>query len=343
MNKNFFRVRPLIQAIKGDFKRQLLRIGLFVFCVLLLVAIECWDHFAPLPAHDWMATNLKKIKVNQQNEISFAVFGDNKNSFTTFEELLKHIDQDHDIAFALDLGDLVYDGEKEKYRYFFNQLRRNLHLPILTAIGNHELKENGRGLYYDIFGPFYYSFQIGNNYFIVLDDANEIGLDFWQSRWLEEELIKSQHFSTRFIFMHVPLFDPRGGMYKHCLPEREAHKLAVLFQKYRVTHIFASHIHGYFNGQWQGVPYTITGGAGAELYGIDPSHFFYHYLKVKVKDGTAQIQVHRLPSPDYEWLDRLGFIAWLYIYAFIRIHGIEMALFLIAAGLLMLTLRSRKT
>lgn len=315
--------------------------GLFFFCLFLLMIFELWDHFSPLPAHDWIATNREKIQTRDPNDFSFAVFGDNKNSHTTFERLLKQVDHEPDVAFAIDLGDLVYDGEKQKYRHFFNQVRSNLTLPLLTAIGNHELRENGRGLYYEVFGPFYYSFRIGRNYFIVLDDAEEKGLDLWQNTWLEEELRKARDFDTRFVFMHVPLFDPRGGIYHHCIPESAATELAVLFRKYRVTHIFASHIHGYFTGRWQEIPYTITGGAGGELFGTDPRHYFYHYLRVHVQDGSVDIHVQRVPSPDYEWLDRLGLIAWVYLSAFVRFHGIELALILLAGWVLVLTWRSR--
>ena len=67
-----------------------------------------------------------------------------------------------------------------------------------------------------------------------------------------------------------------------------------MFKKYRVSHIFAAHIHSFFEGQWDGVPYTITAGAGAKLYGADPQHFFYHYTKVTVKGDRVQTQVHRL-------------------------------------------------
>lgn len=310
--------------------------GLFFVCILLLTAIESCYHFAPLPAHDWIATNLQKIRVKQPNDFSFAVFGDNKNSHTTFNALLKQVNHDPDIAFAIDIGDLVFDGEKEKYRYFFNQVRDNLELPLLAAVGNHELREKGRGIYYDIFGPFYYSFQIGKNYFIVLDDANEAGLDQWQIQWLEKELKKAQSYNTRFVFMHVPLFDPRGNSYHHCLPKDAANSLNALFHKYHVTHIFASHIHSYFSGQWEGIPYTITGGAGAELIGTDPAHYFYHYLKVHVKEGGVSIHVHRLPSPENEWVERLGLVAWLHLSAFLRFHGIELDLFLLMGGLLIL-------
>jgi len=315
----------------------------FLLCILLLTAIEGWYDFAPLPAHDWIANNLQKIRVKRPNDFYFAVFGDNKNSGATFDTLLKMENRDPDIAFGIDVGDLVFDGEREKYRYFIKQVRNNSSLPFLTAIGNHELLEKGRGLYYNILGPFYYSFRIGRNYFIVLDDANEIGLDQWQRKWLEKELKKAQNYNTRLVFMHVPLFDPRDKKHHHCLPKDSAKSLLTLFQKYHVTHIFASHIHGYFTGQWGGIPYTITGGAGAELVGTSPEHYFYHYLKVHVKEGRIDIYVQHIPSPDYEWLDRLGSALWLYLCAFIRFHGIELALFLIMGKLLTLTFTRKQT
>jgi len=334
--KLFRIIRHLLRVTKGACRRHPITMGLFFLCLLLSVAIEGWYRFSPLPAHNWLITNLKKIQVKDPNNFCFAVFGDNKNSYTTFNKLLRRVNRDHDIAFAIDVGDLVYDGEKEKYLYFFDQVTDNLHLPFLTAIGNHELREKGRDLYYDMLGPFYYSFHIGRTYFIVLDDANEVGLDEWQKIWLEKELQKAQGYTNRLVFLHVPLFDPRGGIYHHCLPEKSAKPLLAIFQKYHVSHIFASHIHAYFSGQWEGIPYTITGGAGGELVGTDPQHYFYHYLKVKIQGDQMKIAIKRISSPDYEWMDRLRDIIWLYLYAFIRFHGIELALFLLMGKLLLL-------
>jgi CII-binding regulator of phage lambda lysogenization HflD len=84
--------------------------GLLLFCLLLLMTIEGWEHFSALSAHDWIATNLHKIQTIDPNDFSFAVFGDNKNSHTTFEALLKQLDQEPDVAFAIDVGDLVYSS-----------------------------------------------------------------------------------------------------------------------------------------------------------------------------------------------------------------------------------------
>jgi hypothetical protein len=113
-----------------------------------------------------------------------------------------------------------------------------------------------------------------------------------------------------------------------------------LFKQYNVSHVFASHIHGYYQGQWQGIPYTITGGAGAQPVGKGPKHDFFHYIKVSVKGNTVDMAVQPIPSPDYEWLDRLGSIAWLYVFSFVRFHGVQLALFLLMAYLLGAALRT---
>ena len=75
--------------------------------------------------------------------------------------------------------------------------------------------------------------------------------------------------------MHVPPYDPRGGRHQHFLPEKASEKLIKLFRKYAVTHIFASHIHGYFEGKWGDIPFTITGGAGATLRGYEHRSIFF--------------------------------------------------------------------
>jgi hypothetical protein len=78
------------------------------------------------------------------------------------------------------------------------------------------------------------------------------------------------------------------------------------------------------------------------LAGRDPKHDFFHYLKVSVKGNTVDVMVQRLPSPDYEWTDRFGSTAWLYLYAFFRFNGIQGALFLLMAYLLGAAIRTDK-
>ena len=338
--KKFFFTKGKVAIIAETIKRNPVKICSLIICILLFAALEVWGHFSPLPAHQWNMINLKEIDVADPGNFSFAVFGDNRNSKYVFENLLRLIDHDPDIAFAVSLGDMVQKGEKERYRWLIQQVRNNLGIPLLTVMGNHERRGKGSDLYRVIFGPSYFSLKIGKNLFIVLDNSNGKGFDPGQEQWLMKELKKSGNCDTRNVFMHAPLYDPRGGSHHYCLPNKASEKLIKLFRKYNVTHIFVSHIHGYFEGKWEGIPFTITGGAGAELQGNGPDHDFFHYLKVHIKNGNVHVEVKRVPSPPYEQMSRFSYMAWLYLFSFFRFNGIQTLLLLVAAGLAIAIFRS---
>ncbi len=270
-----------------------IKMTLAFLCILSFIGLSFWNSYAPLSIHDWNKIEVSKIKLANPDDFTFAVFGDNKGNYSFFNPLLQDISGDKEIAFAIDIGDLVGDGKRSQYRHFLNQVREKLTVPFLTATGNHDFNNNnGFDHYRNIFGPTYYAFQAGQYSFMVLDATNDSGFDKTQHQWLEDELKNAQDAKARFIFMHIPPFDPRGG--GSYLPERDRNDLQELFTRYSVTHLFTSHIHGYFSGVWGGVPYTITGGAGARLQGSDPQHFFHHYMKVHVKNGKVDIAVKRI-------------------------------------------------
>jgi serine/threonine-protein phosphatase CPPED1 len=270
-------------------------VALMVLVLLAWVGTNLGAESGAVPARTWNHDNLERIKVPADDNLTFAVLGDNRSNPEVFGRVLNHLSRDPSLAFAMDVGDLVETGTVENFSNFLAQVRQHLHLPFLTAIGNHDLdQDRAPRLYRQIFGPDYYAFQIKDNYFIVVNDTGKTGVDEAQWRWLEKELEKSQAYQTRLVFLHTPLFDPRGGDHHHALPEDIGRRLAALFSRYHVSHIFAGHIHGYFAGVWEGVPFTITAGAGAPLYGNDSEHFFYHYLKVILKDGKVDIKVQRL-------------------------------------------------
>jgi predicted phosphodiesterase len=276
--------------------RNILTFGL-IFLILLTWAIAGQGSEAgPLSARDWNQTQLQCLKVPAGETLTFAVLGDNRSNPAVFIQLLKQMDRDTNLAFAIDLGDLVETGTVKNFRTFLDQVRQYLRLPLLTVIGNHDLEPSrSPRLYQKIFGPDHYAFAIKGNYFIVVNDVEKTGIGQAQWRWLEKELQKSQTYKTRLVFLHTPLFDPRSGEH-HALPKDTGRKLAALLRHYQVTHVFAGHIHSYFSGKWDGIPYTITGGGGAPLYGVNPEHFFYHYLKVSLRAGKVSIKVQRLAS-----------------------------------------------
>jgi serine/threonine-protein phosphatase CPPED1 len=275
----------------------IVRLGLIIMGLLVWVGAGLAAETAPLPAKDWNPRQVERLKAPAGDTLTFAVLGDSRSNPAVFAGVLKALAGDPSLTFAIEVGDMVERGALEQFDAFFQQIRSAIRLPFLTVAGNHDLgKDRDLTLYREIFGPDYYAFQLKGNYFIMVNDEGAGGVGEAQWRWLEGELKKSQSYQTRLVFLHTPLSDPRGGENHHCLPEATGRRLAALFRQYHVTHVFAGHIHSYFSGNWDGVPYTITAGAGAPLYGNDPAHFFYHYLKVTLRGDQVDVQVQRLAT-----------------------------------------------
>jgi 3',5'-cyclic AMP phosphodiesterase CpdA len=284
--------------IKNQLQRLItVRVGLIILWLLAWAVVYLGTDPAPLPARDWNLRQVERLQAPKGGTLSFAVLGDNRSNPGVFGRVLQQIDGDPGLAFAIEVGDMVEQGTLAQFQDFFKQIRSAVRLPFLTVAGNHDLgKDQDLTLYRKIFGPDYYAFQLGDYYFIVLNNNLYTGMGEAQMAWLEGELRKSQGYKTRLVFLHIPLFDPRGGDEHHCLPEATGRQLAALFCQYRVSHIFAGHIHSYFSGAWDGVPFTITGGAGAPLYGTDPEHFFHHYLKVTLQASEVHVEVQRIKA-----------------------------------------------
>ncbi len=286
--------------------------------ILFAVGVKIYTNLSFPRISDWNYHQLQQID-QTKDELSFVVFGDNRNSNRTFNDMVKKVNKDN-IMFAIDGGDLVFNSGMENYIFFVNQVKR-FHKPLMTVVGNHDI-EGERNNYYTLFGRFYYSFHSGSSYFIVLDSSDST-VDAWQIGWFEQELQKAQQYKYRFVFMHVPLYDPQEGAYAMGQSLKDlgvAKRLNDLCDSYHVTMLFTSHIHGYFSGKWHATPYIITGGAGAPLDGVNAKHYFYHYIKVNVKNNGVFYDVVKLPSPDFELLDRTAAYVWIYICSFYNIH-----------------------
>jgi hypothetical protein len=287
-----------------------------IYSVFSLAGISNWN-FQQLPLQ-----KINKLIDKTKNEFSFVVFGDNRNSIKPFKYLITKVNEE-DALFAVDCGDLVSHGEEKNFRRFLKQIK-SLHKPLLTVIGNHDLHENDSTIYCKKFGKLYYSFAIKNSYFVILDDAKE-NLDQVQMNWLEDELKKSQNYRYRFIFIHVPLYSVSQKVeYQigHSMKDLFlAKKLNNLFDKNNVTMLFASHIHGYYRGTWGNTPYIITGGAGAKLFGFDPQHYFYHYVRVNVSDNGVHYKVIKINALPDSHIDKfLSIHFWNYMIILMLIY-----------------------
>ncbi|WP_424356461.1 metallophosphoesterase family protein [Methanobacterium sp. MBAC-LM] len=201
-----------------------------------------------------------------ESNFSFAVYGDDGNSGGRFDHLIKSLNGKN-VLFSVDNGDLTTLGTSMHFGYFLIDAKQ-LKAPLLTNIGNHDLSGSGsESNYINVFGNPYYSFSEKNSYFIVLDDANS-DVNGTQMNWLKNELRGSQNYKYRFIFMHIPLYDPKYNSTVEGLSlgnSTTAKTLNNLFDEYNVTMLFTSHIRGYFHGVWGKTPFITTEGAGSPL------------------------------------------------------------------------------
>ena len=240
---------------------------------------------------------LKKINLGNQHQksFSFVVMGDNRDGDNVLRKIISNINKDEDVSFVLNNGDLVPDGYKKEFSNYLGIIKKS-NKPFLSIIGNHEIPwYDGESNYKHVFGKTHFAFSYGNSYFIVLDSSNK-KIKKEQKQWLVKELKISQKFTNRFVLTHVPLYDPRKGKYAkgHSLKSlKKAEKLNNIFDKYKVTMLFCSHIHFYYRGIWQKTPFIITGGAGAPLKKYKNSGF-YNYIKVIVNGSHVEYKVIKI-------------------------------------------------
>ncbi len=254
--------------------------------IVLFLFLLCGILYARIPVND--AALARIAKTQQHLPFSFAVMGDNRDGDGVFEKILSQLDMS-DVVFAVNNGDLVSNGWEYQFKRYVD-IVSHYKKPLLSAIGNHEIPLffSSRSNFKKYIGRPYFSFVYANSYFIFLDNAKKKRVSKKQMRWLRQELQKAQAYKNRFVFLHVPLYDPRKGDFKrgHSMKDlKNAKELNKLFDRYGVTMLFTSHIHSFYSGVWHKTPYIITGGAGAPN---DRDGGFYHYIIVHVdKDGVC--------------------------------------------------------
>ncbi|WP_456386510.1 metallophosphoesterase family protein [Desulfolithobacter sp.] len=306
-------------------RRTWFRLLLIVLILCFWAYIEIADLF-PIEDHDLNFQALQTLEQrHEKGTFTFAFLADAKNS-PVFSDVVRKLNNDQTLQFAIIGGDLVLYPDRDTFRQYLDQ-RRDLEIPNLTLPGNHDVAFHNMDMYYHIFGRMYYSFVLGDAKFILLDNSNETSLGDEQEAWLEKELKDGLQYKYRFVFMHVPLWDPRdksGALvrYAHALKDADvARRLEDLFLRYRVTTLFTSHIHAWYDETIHGLHTIVSGGAGAELVGKDPEHTFYHYVRVTVGEQKVTTELVKIDKNiTYSGMKKYMHLAGLYLLTFGRIY-----------------------
>jgi hypothetical protein len=164
-------------------------------------------------------------------------------------------------------GDNIYpDGDptyfQEAWRDPYGWVKEE-GVEIAASLGNHDIEggdaEEVMGLL-DIPGPWYRE-RVGDVELFVLN-GNRVG-DPRQTQWLREALQGSDA-GWQIAVFHQPAF----SCSKHGSTPGVVREWVPLFEKHGVDLVLNGHDHNYQRFASEGVTYVVTGGGGAELYGL---------------------------------------------------------------------------
>ena len=157
-----------------------------------------------------------------------------------------------------------------------------------------------------MYGPVYYSFDVGRIHYVVLDDNFFIGRDYFyigyleerQMRWLEKDLARVQPGSTVVVCLHIPSTceeqDRKQFRYDRAGSTMTNHRgLYEILKPYR-AHIISGHTHTTFNQSiapglyehvtpalsgawWQGPLCTDGTPAGYGVYEVNGDRIDWYY------------------------------------------------------------------
>lgn len=210
------------------------------------------------------------------------VFGDsgsgNQNQYDTAMRMAKE-----QFDLVLHTGDVIYPaGEEKNYNpNFFVPYGPFLSsVPVFPAMGNHDLATANGQAYFDAFyvnannpanDKRYYSFEWGDAKFISLETYSLFTTAGPHLDWLKNELASNTR-RWLVVYMHVPLYS--CGIHGDSTTLQNL--LQPIFEQYKVDLVLQGHDHNYermgpikkFSNDptWQGTPYIVTGGGGADTY-----------------------------------------------------------------------------
>lgn len=241
------------------------------------------------------------VRCGASESFFFIFCGDSRfgsDSASDHPEILDQIVDEANIrkpAFFLYGGDGPDHNTAENYEAFKARLDR-LTMPYYNVVGNHDIYvEATRGYSREhqrlLFGDPYYTFEVEDSYFLVLDSAGH-GARPWGVRasspgqwdWMVQQLKANvpTHRHT-FVVSHVPPYDAPPKEHHAFSDTTEAAAFVKLMAQSGVTMVLCSHEHLYYRTEWEGVSYIISGGAGAVLYAPVDQGGFYHYMEIHVK------------------------------------------------------------
>lgn len=292
--------------------------------------------------------DLKKRKTDDTNH-TFLALADPQTKYQEEmdemnEEFLEDVKKvkegvSDETIFGVSLGDIMYDDISLFPGYI--DFVKKTDIPFYQVAGNHDTDQDARtnavslNTFKEYFGPAYYSFNVGEVHYVVLDSVFWYGgyigyIDQEQLDWLAADLSMVEPGKTVVFFMHIPVYNKQHERFSKKKPsDREVitnrellYAIAAPFKSYFICgHMHESeyikeenreiHVVGAVCGAWwtggicfDGTPrgygvYTVNGSELSRLY------------KSSGEESTYQMRLYP-PGYDKEHPDMLIANVWGY-------------------------------
>ncbi|GAK36385.1 calcineurin-like phosphoesterase C-terminal domain-containing protein [Bacteroides graminisolvens] len=273
-----------------------------------------------------------KKSVREQHKHTFVVWADpqiiDPEEFQLLEKVIDDIKGTQDIYntsfHGISCGDIVFDRLN-----FFDNYKNSIgrfDFPFYQVLGNHDMDysnethESSRRSYQKAFGPDYYSFNIGNIHYIVLNDVFYYGyayhymgyIDGQQLEWLKKDLAQVAKGTTVMIALHIPTMytdaDTRPNMEKRQKNSLINNKAFYECLKGYNVHILAGHSHTQWNtvindsitehthaaasaAWWQGEVGLDGTPKGYTVYEVDGNDIKWYFKGVGI-DKDEQLKIY---------------------------------------------------
>lgn len=190
-------------------------------------------------------------------------------------------------AFLIHTGDICYEPGLTVHNQIVNA--QTMDCPVYYCIGNHDLVKGNYGeeLYESIYGPTWYSFDVGNVHYVVTPiDHGDNPTDYTQRdvyNWLKNDLALMKKDQALVLFNH-DLFTPGDNFVF------KADKKDILdFRTFNTKAQIYGHMHYNYVRNQKGI-YTICTGT-LDKGGIDHSPSSFRDIKIDANDHlTTQLR-----------------------------------------------------
>lgn len=205
--------------------------------------------------------------------------------------------------FVVFVGDMVrgycdVEALEESWEAF-EALTKRLEMPIHLVVGNHDVfSKESEQIFQRRYGPLWYSFEVKDCHFIVLDSEDQTApgrIAGAQWEWLQADLAAAKG-KRSFVFIHNPIW---GADFAKSEWGKRVHPRLV---EAGVDTVFAGHVHQYEREPTRdGVRYLSGCGLAAETKESPLAGGFFHYLFVTARgEGPARVAVVRTGAVEPE-------------------------------------------